>query len=438
MSTANPVATRRTRHALFVAFHFPPEASSSGVLRTLKYTRYLGAHGWRVTVLTFDRSAYDVQDPAFERQIPADVRVVRTRFLNVKRHLAIRGVYPGFAAVPDVWIGWWPWAVRAGRRLLRTDPFDLVYSTSPHATAHLVAKSLAGRARCPWVVDFRDPWYEEPPEPGTPRVVHWAARRLERLVVHRAALVLASTGQLQNTLAARYRTEPPSKFATIPNGYDEDDFAVVPRRDPNPRMELLVLHAGSVNPHFRDPRPVFAAAREAADAGALELSRLRFRFLGAGPFGDTSEMREAIHAAGLDGRVEFIPRIEYSRALVELTRADLLLLLQDSPDTESLVPAKLFEYLRAGRPVLAVGRPGASAEILARVGGGWASDPRVNGALRAGLSHAYRAWQEGTLDQTAADPAALKRFSRQQLAAELASRFDSLVPPGPSRSRPAR
>jgi len=258
------------------------------------------------------------------------------------------------------------------------------------------------------------------------------------MVIQRADRVLASTERLKNMLAARYRIEPPSKFATIPNGYDEEDFAEVPRPDGNSRMEFLVLHAGSVNPHFRDPRPVFAAAREAADAGDLELSRLRFRFLGAGPFGDASEMRDSIHAAGLDGRVEFIPRIEYARTLAELTRADLLLLLQDSPDTESLVPAKLFEYLRAGRPVLAVGRPGASAELLATVGGGWASDPRVRGALRSGLSRAYRAWQEGTLGQTAADPTVLKRFSRQQLTAELASRFDSLVPPGPSPSVPAR
>jgi glycosyltransferase involved in cell wall biosynthesis len=423
----------RVRHVLFVAFHFPPEASSSGVLRTLKYTRYLGAHDWRITVLTLNRSAYDVTDPGLESQIPADVRVVRTRYLNVKRHLAIRGIYPGFAALPDAWIGWWPWAVRAGRRLLRTDPFDLVYSTSPQATAHLVARSLARRARAPWVVDFRDPWYEESPEPGTPRLVHWAARRLERLVMRQADRVVASTERLRDMLASRYPTEPPAKFSAIPNGYDEEDFAAVPHPDVTLGTELLVLHAGSVNPQFRDPRPVFAAAREAVDAGTLELSRVRFRFLGAGPFGDSPEMKQAIEAAGLEGRVEFIPRLEYGRALAELTRAGLLLLLQDSPDTESLVPAKLFEYLRAGRPVLSVGRPGASAEVLQSVGGGWAMDPRIRGALCDGLTRAYRAWREGTLDQTAADPLALQRFSRERLAAELASQFDALVPPPGTR-----
>src|SRR4029450_8210729 len=82
------------KHALFVAYHYPPESSSSGVLRTLKYTRYLGRFGWRVTVLTLNRDAYQETDPRLEEQIPADVRVVRTRFIEVKRHLAIWGRYP--------------------------------------------------------------------------------------------------------------------------------------------------------------------------------------------------------------------------------------------------------------------------------------------------------------------------------------------------------
>src|ERR1700687_126639 len=82
------------KHALVVAYHYPPESSSSGVLRTLKYTRYLGRFGWRVTVLTLDREAYQVTDPKLEEQIPQTVRVVRTRYIEARRHLAIMGRYP--------------------------------------------------------------------------------------------------------------------------------------------------------------------------------------------------------------------------------------------------------------------------------------------------------------------------------------------------------
>jgi len=417
-------------HALFVAFHYPPEASSSGVLRTLKYTRYLGDHGWRITVLTLDRHAYEVQDAHLESQIPAGVRVVRTPFLDIKRHLAIRGLYPGSLAVPDRWIGWWPWAVREGRQVMRTDPVDVVYSTSPHATAHLVARSLVRREGCPWVADFRDPWYEDPPEPGTPRLVHWAARHLERLVVRRAGRVVASTEQLKDVLASRYVGEPREKFCVIPNGYDEKDFDDALPSVTRSGSELVVLHAGSVNPTFRDPRPLFAAVRELADQRLFDASKARFRFLGGGAFGESPEMNRAVEAAGLVGRVEFLPRVGYERALAEQASAQLLLLLQASPDTADLVPAKLFEYLRAGRPVLAMVGPGATAELLRQTGGGWIVDPRSRGALTEALAEAYGAWEAGTLEARAADPRALRRFSRERLAGELAGHLDSLLKRG--------
>src|SRR3989442_4839363 len=156
------------RHALFIAFHYPPEASSSGVLRTLKYTRFLPEFGWRVSVIAPDTAAYDVCDPSLEAQIPESVRIVRTRFLNTKRHLSWRGIYPALLALPDVWIGWLPWAVAAGRRLIAADRVDLLYSTSPHATAHIIARRLASSSRKPLVTDFRDPLIEDPPEPRVP------------------------------------------------------------------------------------------------------------------------------------------------------------------------------------------------------------------------------------------------------------------------------
>src|SRR6266550_959743 len=103
------------KHALFVAFHYPPEASSSGVLRTLKYSRYLADYGWRVTIVAPQTGAYAVVDTHLERQIPDSVRVIRTPWLHTRKHLAIRGVYPALLALPDAWIAWMPWAIAAGR-----------------------------------------------------------------------------------------------------------------------------------------------------------------------------------------------------------------------------------------------------------------------------------------------------------------------------------
>jgi len=415
------------RHALFVAFHYPPESSSSGVLRTLKHTRYLGRFGWRVTVLTLDRKAYQVTDSKLEEQIPPDVRVVRTPFIDVKKHLSIHGSYPSFLAIPDRWSGWWPWAVAAGRRVLRGDPVDVVYSTSPHATAHLIALSLAGRAKLRWVADFRDPWYEEPPEPETTWLAQIAARRLERLVAGRADLIVASTTRLRNTLAARYSGKPTEKFIAISNGYDEADFTSVLVPSAPPPDEFLIVHAGSLSASFRDPRPLFEGVRRASRSGLVDPSRIRFRFLGGGPFGESLEMREAVKAAGLSSRVEFIPRVSYETSLAELSRASMLLLLQASSDTVDLVPAKLFEYLRVGRPVLALAPSGATAEVLSETGGGWVVDPANIDGLSNAIVTGYQRWIGGDLARITAIPSALEQFSRERLAGVLAAQFDALL-----------
>ena len=135
-------------------------------------------------------------------------------------------------------------------------------------------------------------------------------------MVHQAHRVVASTEQLRHMLASRYPDEPHGKFSAIPNGYDEADFATVRcSRRHDPEQELTIVHAGSINPEFRDPRPLFTAAREAAEAGQVDLSRIRFRFLGGGSFGESAEMRTALETTGLAERVEFRPRLRYEEAL---------------------------------------------------------------------------------------------------------------------------
>jgi glycosyltransferase involved in cell wall biosynthesis len=418
------------KHAVFVAFHYPPEASSSGVLRTLKYSRYLQAYGWRVTVITPDRDAFEVSDSALEKQIPASVRVVRTRFLNTKRHLAWQGIYPSLLALPDRWIGWWPWAVAAAKRILSEDPFDLVYSTSPHATSHLIAWRLATLSGKPWVTDFRDPWFEDAPEPGdrSGPLFHRINRALEGQVIRRCSRVVASTTHLRDLLRARYAREA-GKISAILNGYDEADFAALPTGGALRNERMTVVHAGNINVDFRDPRSLFRAMRSAADAGLLDPSRILLRFIGGGAFGESPEMARELAETGLTNSVEFLPRVPYEQSLSELAQADMLLLLQASADTVGLVPAKLYEYLRAQKPVLAMVLPGATTDVLDTTGGGWAVAPGDGAELTRVVADAYRDWLGGTLPQRRADMQVLQRFDRKRLTGELAALFDQLTVP---------
>lgn len=416
------------RHALFIAFHFPPEASSSGVLRTLKYARYLPERGWRVSVVTADVAAYAVRDAALEAQVPAGTRIVRARARNTKRDFAWRGKYPALLAVPDVWIGWMAYAVRAGRELMAEDAVDVVYSTSPHATAHLIAGRLARGANLPWVTDFRDPWIEDPPEAGTPNgfVYRRVNRWLERRTIRDSTVVVTSTTHLRDMLRARYPAEPADKIRSILNGYDEADFSIVDTA-PLPRgSRLRIVHAGSINADFRDPRPLFGALGRMIRSGRLNAAECELRFIGAGPFGDAPAVRNAIEAAGLADAVRFVPRVPYEESLRELAAADLLLLLQASDDTVGLVPAKLYEYLRAQKPTLALVRDGAVTEVLAVTGGGVAVDPAHVDALETVIADLVAEWRADRLAARIASLPILRRFDRRALAGELATVFDEV------------
>lgn len=416
------------RHALFVAFHFPPEASSSGVLRTAKYVRYLPEAGYRVSVITTDASAYDVTDAGLEAQIPAGTRVERTGYRNTKRHWSWRGVYPALLALPDVWIGWMPFAVRAGRDVMREDPVDVVYSTSPHATAHLIAGRLARAAGVPWVADFRDPWFEDPPEPGAPNdpIFRSINRWLERRTIRDASAVVTSTTQLRDMLRARYPDAPAGKIRAILNGYDEADFRGITLARRTEGARLRIVHAGSINAEFRDPRPLFASLARTIRAGVIAAPDLEIRFVGAGEYGGAPEVRAAIVDAGLGDAVTFVPRVPYEQSLQELAEADVLLLLQSSDDTVSLVPAKLYEYLRAQKPTLALVRKGAVTEVLEQTGGGLAVDPADDGLLDAAIRTVASDWRAGLLAARVADLEILRRFDRRALAAELARVFDAV------------
>lgn len=416
------------RHALFVAFHYPPEASSSGVLRTLKYTRYLREFGWRVSVITLDPSAYTVLDPRLEQEIPSGTRVLRTRFLNTKRDLSIRGIYPALLALPDVWIGWMPWAAAAGRRVIGSDPVDLIYSTSPHATAHLVACRLAAISAKPWVTDFRDPWIEDPPEPGAPNglIYRTVNRRLESLVVKRSDAIVTSTTYMRDLMRNRYPDEPEAKIRAIFNGYDEADFADMHMRPSSRSSRLRIIHMGSIHAAFRDPCPLFAALGRMLGRMQLTASELEIQFIGGGPYGDAPQMQAAIEVAGLSGRVSFLPRVPYEESLRQLSGADLLLLLQASDDTAGLVPAKLYEYLRAQKPTLALVKTGAITEVIAETGGGWTADPSDAASLDLALAEIVHAWRADRLGTHCADLDALRRFDRRALTAELAAVFDGV------------
>ncbi|MBC7705319.1 MAG: glycosyltransferase, partial [Rhodoferax sp.] len=145
------------RKVLLIAYHFPPLAGSSGIQRTLRFVQHLPAFGWQPLVLSAQPRAYLRTSGDLGADVPAGTVVRRAFALDTARHLALHGRYIGAMARPDRWVSWKFDAVRQGLRMIREFRPDVIWSTYPIATAHLIGAELHRRSGIPWVADFRDP-----------------------------------------------------------------------------------------------------------------------------------------------------------------------------------------------------------------------------------------------------------------------------------------
>ena len=220
------MSDRASKRLLLIAFHFPPLQGSTGLHRSLAFARYLGRHGWEVTVLTVTEGAYPETSPDNHALVPGDVPVVRALALDARRHLSIMGRYPAALAVPDRWRSWVYPAVRAGRRVLRDWRPDAIFSTFPIPSAHEIALRLSESSGLPWIADFRDPMGQQGyPEDERLRRAYWD---LERRVMHRCSGVTVTAEGTAALYRSRYPDFPAARIRVIPNGFDEEAFAYLP------------------------------------------------------------------------------------------------------------------------------------------------------------------------------------------------------------------
>jgi glycosyltransferase involved in cell wall biosynthesis len=403
-------------------------------MRTLRVVRRLVETGWDVTVLTSDprtfRPGTPVEDTLVSR-VPAGVRVVRApvwrgfdalkrtvrrarhgradghievrrlstaKASNATREMTTRGLIgrlidlvDAALAIPDHESGWVLPALMKGLAAARgSGRPDVIYSSAPPWTGQIVARALAAALRCRWVADFRDPWSRAPWRGDRfPFVMH-AAARLERLVVRRADRVLFVARGNHEGFAAHYGPLVAQKFHVIPNGCDPTEFQA---RHPAPTSEglFVLLHAGSLYAG-RSPAPLLRALATAIARGVVDASRFRLRFLGHLGLA-SNDFAHLCRELRLDHVVETVPRVPRAQSLEAMRSASALLLLQ--PGHTVAVPAKLYEYLASGRPILAVAEDGETADVIRRSGAGAFAIATDEEAIIAALVTVMRMARDG-------------------------------------------
>lgn len=417
MPGQTPEVTRKS--ILIIAFHFPPFQGSSGLHRTLSWARHLSNQGWDVTVLTASSFAYRNARDENLALIPKNVKVIRALALDTTRHLAFRGRYLGLLTIPDQYQSWIVSGCIAGfLRCLRQRP-ALIVSTYPIPSAHYIARFLNRVTKIPWVADFRDPMVQEnyPPDPRQRRVL----QRLERSCMRNASRILVTTRGTRRRYAETYPEIVSDKLCVIPNGYDQNMFEGVQcTASTKQGTDIILLHSGALYKRERDPAYLFEALGKLKERNVPELDRLRVVFRGTG---DISYFEELAQRHGVGALVEFRNPVSYQNAISEMLSADGLLVLQAGTCNDQ-IPAKVYEYIRARRSILALTDPcGDTGKLLASC-----SITSVAQLDEAELiTSLLKKFLGGDVRQfTAPDDFDVEQFSRQRIAMRAADIFSSV------------
>ena len=385
------------RRVLIISYYWPP-TGGSGVQRWVKFAKYLPSLGWQPVVYTPSNPEQLAVDESLLAEIPAEVEVLKQPIREpyaIYHKLMGRGSGKGAGVnpinaqkknwkqklmlwvrsnffVPDPRAGWVRPSVGLLCRYLSEHPVDVIVTTGPPQSVHLIGRGLKRALGVPWVADFRDPWtrmfyFENLP------LLPWVRRnhfKLEKSVLDEATAIVSVTPRVQADFASM--TSTPVHLIT--NGYDESDFAaeLPPRTDGKFRVVHTGLFASDGN-----PLELWNALAGLCSESADFASRLEIRLAGK----VDPEIVEAITEAGLGAQLRLLGYLPHPESVAELRQADIILLpLRHSPEYSKVYPGKIFECMAAGPFVLGIGpTDSAAAELLRATGTGemfdWSDDP---------------------------------------------------------------
>lgn len=446
------MASTHKKKLLMLAYGYPPRYAG-WTERSVKFVKYLPEKGWTPVVVTRVEGSNDarvgeervtrvpdvlvavregirtrpadggsdVAPDAVDGDIPFRRRVKRAVFKRADKWLAI----------PDWTVGWAVSAFVPALRALREEGADVIYSTSPPASAHLLGLALKKATGKPWVMDYRDPWTFESlnvhlRRPGFRLAVE---RRLERVCIKNADAIIANTPRAKRRFEELHPDQG-KKLSVITNGFDGEELAraaacldqPVPWRSFG-KSTFVISHAGDFfrygQGRDRTPHALLEAMKGLQDKGVISPGNCRFVFAGDLPV----VMARRIRELGLTDLVDAVGVISHFDATRLMLVSDLLLLFDPEGDGETYVRSKLYEYLGSGKPILGIVPDGAHKELLKKSGRGLLASPddpeSIQRAVERAIEHRDASTTNPDFDQT--------NYDRKKLAGELANLLDDLV-----------
>ncbi len=396
--------SNESKSVIILAYSWPPDANV-GAVRPVYLARQLALSGWHPIAMTVKERYYDLINNSGIAGSDSAI-VIRTRCIPNIRHvyLWMKRIIAWFSGgkttenlaaslgvpgnegpgscesapswlkktilsllyTPDEFLGWLPFAVVSSLKACRNYKAQCLISTGPPFTSHLVALLLKNIYGIAWVADFRDPWaWNETSSVLTSgisdRINHW----LERAVMRRADRIVCVTAAMTEMYRKLYPDLPENKWITITNGYDMEEFAELTPVVKSDRF--TISYVGSFD-FSRTPALMLKAVRELIEEGTIDKQKVNLRFVGPCQHVAERPLLEVIAEHGLSEVADVIGFVPRTEALREVLHSDMLLLLGGTQRLS--VAAKTYEYMAAGKPILAIVEEGATADIIrqARVG----------------------------------------------------------------------
>jgi glycosyltransferase involved in cell wall biosynthesis len=429
---------------LLITYYWPP-AGGGGVQRWLKFSKYLRDFDIEPIIYTPSNPDYPAIDESLLAEVPADLEVWRhpiwepyAYYRRFTGQPADKKIYSGFITensqetltqkisvfirgnlfIPDARKFWINPSVKYLNQKLHESPVDLIVSTGPPHSMHMIAMGVAKQTNIPWIADFRDPWtgidfYDQL------RLTSWGDwihHRKERRVLQSADAVVTVS-----PYCVKHLEELSSRpIHLITNGYDEKDFI----GEQALSEEFSITHIGSINPD-RNPSALWQALETLLSTNPQFNRDLRLNIIG--PV-DRSVQVMLDNYPLLRTHLHTTDWLDHHEAIEQMRSSQvLLLLLNDTPHTRGLLPGKLFEYLGAGRPILCIGaEDGDAAQLIRTSAAGITVDLSQGEKMKETISAFYNAYLEGNLHAATTD-SAIRMYARRNIVRTYAGLMKEIV-----------
>ncbi len=445
------------KRVLIITYYWPP-SGGSGVQRWVKFAKYLPQNGWQPVIYTPENPELAYVDSTLEGDVPEDAEIVRRPIFEpygiYRKLLSLFGkggrkgdgkseVNPINAQkkslgqrlslwvranffIPDPRCFWVRPSVKFLKNYLKDHPVDVIVSSGPPHSMHLIARRLSRATGLPWVADFRDPWtrifyFKHLPLTGLSLCRH---RSLEQGVLDDASVIVAVSPLVQDEF--RQMTSTPVELIT--NGFDGEDF-----EEADMEMRAAEEETGSENEEFftlvhtgvfssdGNPLELWKVLSEIVASDREFATRLRIKLVGK----TDKPVLDAIAEAGLGGYVVNLGYVSHIEAIREQCGASVLILpLRQESESRAILPGKLFEYLASRRPVIGIDQPGGAMDrVLTDAQAGRTFDWSDGAGMKAEVLRCWKLFREGRLGDNDED---IERFSRRRLTRQMAQLFESL------------